>query len=171
MHYVLWALLTGVLVLFYALAYRPQIRQLDALRSEVTENHEELEARRKQTSSLSAVALEVARLRQKLEQYKPLPERQNLPEFIRDMDQLSKQASLRNYSLTPMPPRVQPLYCETPVRIEFEGDFLEVCAFLRQTEQMPRLTRVRGMSLRPSKDNRPGEVQLRLDMNIYSETH
>ena len=44
--------------------------------------------------------------------------------------------------------------------------FLNACTFLRQTEEMQRLTRVRSISIR-SKDGKLGQVEVQMAMNIY----
>jgi Tfp pilus assembly protein PilO len=168
LQYIAAGLLLALLGAFYLVAYRPEHGRLSALKRSIDERQREIAERREKTKDLPAVAMEVARLRQRLDQYKPLPEHQDLPQFVRDMDQLSKQAALRNFAINPLPLTRQPLYCETPVQFKFEGDFMNVYSFLRQAEQMPRLTRVRSMSLRPVRNAQAGQVQVVLSMNIYS---
>jgi hypothetical protein len=48
----------------------------------------------------------------------------------------------------------------------FEGDFLNAFGFLRQLEEMQRLTRVKTLSVR-CRDPRTGLVEVSLAMNIY----
>jgi Tfp pilus assembly protein PilO len=64
-----------------------------------------------------------------------------------------------------MPVRSE-LFAEQPVSLKFEGDFLKVFSFLRQTEQMQRLTRVRELKIKNNRSNKPGQVEVELSMNI-----
>ena len=80
-----------------------------------------------------------------------------------------RSAALRKVTVTPsvIPTRSE-LFAEQPVSLKFEGDFLSVFSFLRQTEEMQRLTRVRELRLRSDdRAARPGQVEVELSMNIY----
>jgi Tfp pilus assembly protein PilO len=66
-----------------------------------------------------------------------------------------------------MPVRSE-LFDEQPVSLTFEGDFVNVFSFLRQTEEMQRLTRVKELKLRSSdRTGKSGQVEVELSMNIY----
>jgi hypothetical protein len=58
------------------------------------------------------------------------------------------------------------LFLEMPLTLTFEGEFSSVFGFLRSAEEMQRLTRVRGMTLRV-KDPRAGQVHAEVAMNLY----
>ena len=65
-----------------------------------------------------------------------------------------------------MPARVEQVR-ELPIKLQFEGDFTNVYAFLRNVEEMPRMTRVRGMQIKARDRETSGHVQVQLAMNIY----
>ena len=60
---------------------------------------------------------------------------------------------------------VHDLQGRPPIKLTFEGDFISIYSFLRNTEEMPRLTRVRDMKL--SSRDKTGQVKFELTMNIY----
>jgi Tfp pilus assembly protein PilO len=163
-----WALavvIIAALGAFYALAYRPQSQHLRSLRRQIVQSQDDLAANQSQTSILPRVKAEVDVLRAKLARYKALPQQHELAQFIRDIAQLGQQSSLRQWDWKPGDTARNERCNELPLRITFEGDFVNVFSFLRHAEDLQRLARVRSMNLK-SKD-RQGQVKAQLTMNIY----
>lgn len=156
------ALSAGV---FYFVAYRPQTQKLASLRGEAETRRQELYASRNQTSILPSVSQEVERLRSKLRRFKAIPRQQELSQFIIDIAHLGQQSALKKFDLKPGLPTRDHKFNELPVQLTFEGDFVNVYSFLRHTEDLQRLTRVRGMDIRGR--DRLGQVKVQLTMNIY----
>lgn len=155
-----------VVAAFMLLAYRPQVRRLADLKVQIDQLQRELASSREKTKILPSVAADVERLRLRLEKFKVLPRQQELAQFIMDIAQLGKQASLKKFEMTPRgsPTRGQKLN-ELPIHLTFEGDFVNVYSFLRHAEELQRLTRVPEMKIR-GKD-RLGQVKVDMTMNIY----
>ena len=150
---------------FFVFGYCPGTARLNGLDAQISKARADLSSSRNQTSILPAVAQEVERLRSKLKQVKSIPRQQELPQFIKDIAQLGDQASLKKFDLKPGVPARSEQFSELPVQLTFEGDFVNVYSFLRHAEELQRLTRVRGMSIR-SRD-KLGQVKVQLTMNIY----
>jgi Tfp pilus assembly protein PilO len=166
-----WALgglIVVVVLAFYALGFRPLSHRLSNLRWQITQRQRDVLAGRNETKVLPDIAGEVKRLQGRLERSnKSIPPQQELSQFIKDITQLSQQANLKKFSYKPGVATRGEQVCELPIPLVFEGDFLNVYAFLRNVEEMPRMTRVRGMQIK-AKDRDKGEVvQVQLSMNIY----
>lgn len=166
-----WAL-AGVIVAlvaaFYVLGFRPLSKRLNDLRGQITQRQRDVFAGRAETKVLPDVAGEVQRLQARLERSnKSIPPQQELSQFIRDITQLSQQANLKRFSYKPGVAARGEQVCELPIPLVFEGDFLNVYAFLRNLEEMPRMTRVRGMHVKAKDRDKSGNVQVQLSMNIY----
>jgi Tfp pilus assembly protein PilO len=164
--------LAGVMLLvvgaFIVLGYVPKTSRMRELQSRIRDQQRDLMAASLRTRILPEVAAEVERLKVKLERTrKSIPPQQELPQFIRDVTQLSQQATLKKFGYKPGVPSRGELVCELPIQFSFEGDFVNVFSFLRNTEEMPRLTRVRGMSVKTRDRDRNGQVKVELSMNIY----
>jgi Tfp pilus assembly protein PilO len=166
-----WAL-AGVIVTmsvaFYALGFRPLTGRLGDLRGRITQRQRDVVAGRNETRVLPDVAGEVKRLQARLDRsHKSIPPQQELPQFIKDITQLSQQSNLKKFKYEPgVPARVEQVR-ELPIKLQFEGDFTNVYAFLRNVEEMPRMTRVRGMQIKARDRETSGHVQVQLAMNIY----
>ena len=164
-------MLAGALLIFFAafylLGYRAANRQLNDLRIEIASKQRDLFNNEIEAKKLPIIEKVVKQLQLKLAKFnKKLPRQQELPQFIREITQGSQQASLRNVKVEPGVGKKSDLYSEIPIKLTFEGDFLGVFAFLRQTEQLERLTRVHDLTLK-AKSGKPGEVEVQVSMNIY----
>ncbi len=106
-------------------------------------------------------------LRRRLARFdKQLPRQVEWGPFLNDITLLRDQTGLRECHILPTGAKPNDTFVEYPVHVKFEGDFLSVFSFLRQLEQMQRLTRVRDLTV---KTRAPGSgvVDVTLSMNIY----
>lgn len=155
------------LVLFYVLGWRPMTARQKDLELQIASKQRELDINRSNASRLPQVTLEVERLRMRLERFdKRLPKQQELTQFIKDLTHLSQQSRLRRLTTEPESPRYSALYGEHPIALTFEGSFPDVFSFIRQTEEMERLTRVHSVTIR-SIDAARGLVDVKLLLSIY----
>jgi Tfp pilus assembly protein PilO len=165
--WVLAASLGLFLAAFYLLGYRTANQRLSDLRMQIQTKERDLQSNQSRAKILPVVEKEVARLQSRLELFDhKLPKQQELPQFIREITQVSQHASLRKVEVKPGVGHKSELYSEMPITLTFQGDFLNVFSFLRQTEQMQRLTRVQNLTVK-SLGGKPGEVEVQVSMNIY----
>ena len=166
-----WALggaVVALVVAFYALGFRPLTHRLSLLRWQIAQRQRDVTAGRNETRVLPDIAGEVQRLESRLERsHKSIPPQQELPQFIKDITQLSQQSNLKKFKYEPGVPTRGEQVRELPIKLQFEGDFTNVYAFLRNVEEMPRMTRVRGMQIKAKDRDKGGQVHVQLSMNIY----
>lgn len=154
-------------VIFYVFWYRPKDQRLRDLKEQITFKQHDLNGKQLQAATLPIVAREVETLRTRLERFnKKLPRQPELGFFIREITQISQRTSLKKLTVQPGLPRTMELFSELPIALTFEGDFDGVFQFLRQAEDMQRLTRVRSISIK-APDPKSGQVEVQLSMNIY----
>jgi Tfp pilus assembly protein PilO len=165
----LLALLVVTAVGIYFFGIRPAAQELDQVHQQYAAACDELDQDQERAKSLPRVDLEIDRLRQRVERFdKKLPRQQDLTSFISDVTRIGRQASVHKlaWHLNSKPASSDQLR-ELPIQFTFQGDFQTgVMTFLRDTEEMQRLTRVRRLSL-TSTDARDGQVRAELTMNIY----
>lgn len=167
-----WILAGGmalVVTAFIIFGYRPQSRKLAALNTQIDRCHQELSANRDQAKILSAVAIDVDRLKAKLREFKRLPQQKELAEFINDIAQLAQQSNLKKRQIIPKGENQRgDRLLERPVQLSFEGDFASVYAFLRHIEELQRLTRIPTMKIK--SQDKSGQVKVDMTMNLYCAT-
>lgn len=164
-----WILGGGMLLIvtaFVVFGYRPQSRKVAWLDGQISSCQKELSANRDQDKILASVQADVARLKSRLSEFKRLPQEKELAEFIKDIAQLGQQAQLKNPKIVPtaLIQRGDRLR-EAPIQLSFEGDFVNVFAFLRHMEELQRLTRVPTIQIK-GKD-KGGQVKVEMTMNLY----
>jgi Tfp pilus assembly protein PilO len=167
-----WGLLATLLIVgggIYLLGIRPASTRLDQLRTRYAVAQDQFQQDQDRAKTLPNVELEIQQLRKRVERFdKTLPKQQELASFINDVTRISQQASLKKlaWNLDAKPHRSDRL-TELPIRFSFAGDFQSgIVEFLRATEDLPRLTRVRKLDLK-SSDARDGQVTAELTMDLY----
>jgi Tfp pilus assembly protein PilO len=154
---------------FYFAVYRPHNQQYARLTGDLRSVRAEIQATQSRADALPEVAKQVVELQAQLDSAKRLPKQQEMPDLIRDLTQLSRQSALRNFRYNPgTTPMRSEYFNEQPMAISFEGDFLAVFNFLRNTEELKRMTRVKQMNVRNLDPRvKDGQVQVDLSMGIY----
>ncbi len=161
------AALALCIVAFVLLYWRPGLKKQDKLREEISRRELELNANRDVNTRLQVVTDNVQQLRLRLDRFdRQLPHREELGQFVKEITTLSQQTSLRRLNNQPGDVRHHELFAERPITLSFEGNFADVFTFLRQAEEMKRLTRVRSLNLR-SLDAQQGLVDVQVVLSIY----
>jgi Tfp pilus assembly protein PilO len=165
-----WGLSVGMslgVIIFIFAGYRPAKSRLDDLQLQIQSKARELEQNQNKALNLPLLALEVQELDTRVRDYdRQFPKQANLGEFIREITHVSQQLTLRDWRYQPLPPKKGDAYFELPITMHFQGEFLNVAAFLSEVERLQRLTRVRRLAIK-SKDTRTGMVEVEIGLNIY----
>jgi Tfp pilus assembly protein PilO len=159
--------LAACVLAFLVLYWRPGLKEQAALREQIDRRQSELDANRDVGARLAAVTANVERTKLRLDRFnRKLPRQEELGQFVKEITNLSQQASLRRLSNQPGDLRRRDVFSERPISLSFEGNFNDVFTFLRQAEEMQRLTRVRTLNVR-SLDAQQGLVDVQVVMSIY----
>jgi Tfp pilus assembly protein PilO len=165
-----WALAGGLLLataVFYALGYRPLAGRLQSLKAQTEAERRGLTQNLSKAGELPSLTLRVERLQARVERHgKTLPRQPDMGQFMKDITQVGQQSMLRQFEVHPLGSRRGDLFFELPISMKFEADFMNASMFLRQLEDLQRLTRIRHLDFR-GKDARQGTVEVEVTMNIY----
>jgi Tfp pilus assembly protein PilO len=152
---------------FFLFGYRPMTARLADLHVQIETKQRELIDNQTKTQIRPYVEQQVNDSKRKLARFdKQLPRQVEWGQFLNDITVLRDQAGLRDCYIVPTGAKPNDTFVEFPIQVKFEGDFLNVFSFLRQMEQMQRLTRVRDLTIR-AKQPGSGVVDVNLAMNIY----
>ena len=170
-----WALraqiiLGGLLVLigssFYFLGYRPTTNKIASLDNDIRNMQREIDDSSIKSQALTQVTLEVSELRRKLDGAKKLPKEMDVAGFITDITHISQRTQLRKPDYHPDEPKRGELFSVYPIRLSLAGDFDNVFSFIRETEALPRLSRVRTINFK--KDTKEqNTVVVNMGMDLY----
>jgi len=160
------ALVAGGL-LFYGWCYRPHLREQARLGRGITEHREQLEGAWARTRNLPAIQADIYRIKARLDHNnKTLPRDPELAAFMKDIGNICQQTGVRKFTCQPGAVLRKEPIDELPVTLSFEGDFMGVFQFVRQAEDMLRLTRVRSLAIR-SVDPKAGQVDVQMAVILY----
>jgi Tfp pilus assembly protein PilO len=151
---------------FYALVYRPQDQELQALNGQIELKKEELSSDKSRTDKLPAVTGELAALTRRLAGFKKLPRDPQYGDFVMDINLAKGRSALTNLDIEPKTPKRGDLYSEQPIVLTFNGSFVDVQTFISQIESLDRLTRLRDVEVK-SMEGHDGTVSVTLSINIY----
>lgn len=160
-------ILLVVAVAFYALVFRPETGRLQRLGGRISEKERELTQAQSQALALPQVQADINRLRVMLADVKKLPANPgDLGQFQMEMAQLAHRDNLEGWSISwPGTPKKDQQFYELPISLKFDGDFMDVFTFLHQMDELPRLTRVKNLTIKG--DDSVGKVQVELMMDLY----
>jgi Tfp pilus assembly protein PilO len=165
--YILAGAVFVVALIFWLMGYRPQIGKMQHLMSEIGQTQRELDDSQKQAVHLPDVAADLIKLKTELADYQRLPSNPELGEFMSQITDLSHKSGLSKIEVEfSGSPQHFERYSARPVQLKFDGDFINVFAFLRQAESMPRLTRISNIAIRGS-DLKSGQVHVDVTMALY----
>lgn len=156
------------LVLFYLAAYGPQSARIRRLNGRIGQSERQLASSESQARALPQVQADINRLLVSLADFKKLPATPgDLGQFQIEIADLVRRNHLRDCSINlPGTPQRNDQYCELPVSLKFDGDFRSnVFAFLCQLEDLPRLTRIKSMTVKGIGIG--GDVHVELLMSLY----
>lgn len=149
----------------YWIGIRPALKQRGVLLTAMDVQRRDLATGQSRLKDLKQREREVEQLRARLE-HKKLPRKPDMDQFMRDITRVSDQSALKKMTVQLGSPKRSDLFSEMPIALTFTGDFASVVSFLKQTEDMQRLTRVRSLSIK-SRDPEAGAVEVEVAMNIY----
>jgi Tfp pilus assembly protein PilO len=156
-----------VVGIFFLAGYRPQTARLQQMNQEMTQTEKELETSQAQAAHLPEVAADLARLKTQLADFQHLPNNPDLGEFTSQITELSRKTGLSKIELDLNGSSVRTdAYGQRAVELKFDGDFMQVFAFLRQAEAMPRLTRISSIAINGA-DLKSGSVHVDVKMDLY----
>lgn len=166
-----WAMGVALLLfsaMFYWFTFRPAHRDASMLRQRLDRAVVELEAARARASDLPRISAENDALAVRLSRTKRLPRQAEWAEFVRDITRLGNQFGLRKFAYKYGEAKRGDSYLQLPITLEFEGDLMNVHAFLRNAEELPRLTRMRSLSLKSPVDREHmGVVSVEMTLHTY----
>jgi Tfp pilus assembly protein PilO len=163
----LGAIVGLAILLFYLASYQPHDRKMNQLLSQIWLTQHDLQVSQAQAQRLPSVTADLTRLRAELADYKKLPSKSELGDFVAQINQLHNESGLHQWTIDIKgDPQHFEQFTQQQVSLKFEGDFLNVFNFLRRAEDMQRLTRVSSIIIHGA-DYKAGVVQVELNMDLY----
>jgi Tfp pilus assembly protein PilO len=163
----------AVIVLTYVLViHRAQSARIDKLETKTAQATRQLRQYTDRAACIPGTLREISRMRQRYnaDWDRRLPQRKELDGFLRQISAGLDGEDFPGHVIRPGNPEQCRLYNKLPITMSLEGDFLSLAAFLREVDEMTRLTRVERLKIEPSRE-RDEELDIEIGMNIYFTEH
>lgn len=164
------AILLGLAAAMAAVAalavYVPQHLRLEEYRSQALAQQAVLDDEAHKVAVVPELIRQVQTLKDRYGDFdRRLPKRQELHEFLKQVNSALTRSDLANLSIEPGNPTREEYFHTLPIVMKFRTDYLTLSSFLDQLEGMQRLSRVQRLVLhREEKDQ---ELSVELQMSIF----
>lgn len=153
--------------MFYLTWWRPATRIQNGLAADIARAQSELQDLQAQAANLNSLEKEVYRLQADVEPLtRKLPKQSDVAGFIREIGKICQETAVKKFDWKQGDVAKVDSMSELPITMNVEGDFFSIYGFLKQAEEMQRLTRVHSLTLR-TKDQASGQMQATVEMGLY----
>ena len=163
----LLAVLVGIPLSSYWLVFRPQNREIQDAKKEISQKQALLSKLREETArntDLERANLEIKKSVETIEAR--LPTNKEIDSVVRQISDLAVQAGLPPPAMKSIKPVKAALYMEQPLELQINGNFRGFYDFLIRLEQLPRITRILDMKIKRS-DEADGNTHTDFTLSIY----
>jgi Tfp pilus assembly protein PilO len=154
---------------FVFLGYLPSTQRLKTVQNSIDTKEDELRTNLNKDQILASVKQDVNRLYVQLDGAKTLPKDDDISGFANDLTRISQETQLAKppkYTPNKSLPEKGDLFSRYGIQIEVQGNLLNVFHFIRETENLPRLTRVKSIELHADPVH-AGQVTADMTMELY----
>ncbi len=167
--YMLLLLILSLPVTSYLLVFQPQNRMIAKTKAENASKQASLSNLRDRAKRGASLAKENEEIERDIAAIEArLPTNKEIDAIVRQVSDLAIDSGLAAPLISTESPVHAAMYMEQPIDMTINGDFLGFYHFLRQLEQLPRLTRIHQMRIQRS-DKVNGHMRADFRLSIYYE--
>ena len=137
----------AILFLIYTLLLKPRLSQLNTLEKQQQDLKNTYQAQRAKVSKLPLYEKEFSLIQDTDHKIlTQLIDKNEFSDLLKTISQLSVKNNVKLTALKPEPEIKQALYIAMPIRIDLDGDFLNLTRFLSQMTELPKFITLQEMS-------------------------
>ena len=150
---ILCAVIFVSLLVYYQVLYAPQQQEIVALKKELGRELENLEKSKAIERDLAKYKAEVEQKNRELaEAKKQLPTEKEIPEILKNISSLGKEAQLEFTLFRPKPEEPQQYYAKVPIELGIVGSYHNTGTFFDKVSKQPRIINVVDFSMSRGKE-------------------
>ena len=170
-------LLVGIPMATWWFVFRPSNALIADMTAQISVQRDKLQSAQRAVSTIGDLEKGIKSLAEAVEFFQSkLPTQKEIDEVLRGAWRLAESNDLVTKSIHTLDPNVYSGftspgsgYCEQPVAVELEGDFLGFYTFLLALENQPRIMRIREINLKKLPKGPEGHVQASFTMCVFFE--
>lgn len=148
--------------------YRPQSQAMAALQQDISTRKAGLKSDSDKAGVVPDMLRTVEALKSRYHDFdRRLPRSTELDGFLREITAVQSKCRLSCERMDTQSPVAGQLYNTTPITMRQKGSYLALADFLRQINDMARLTRVQRLIIQAPQDGDGSQLDIELVMNIY----
>ena len=138
----------------YAFMIRPANKYLEEQKSQIQSQMQKLAELEKATAAVRDLDKQSAKLEQAVEFFNSkLPPHSQIHKVLEQVTLIAQKQGLKTKTIRTLKPKDCMGYVEQPLKMELYGNFDAYYSFLLDLEQMPRITKVRELTLKKDLKN------------------
>jgi len=151
----------------YQYVFRPRNAEMAQARMEISEKGQRLAELNATTARIKDLGQAITKGEEAINVVEAkLPSEQNVDEVLRQVWKLARRHNLIIKTVEPKKRVPASQYMELPISVELEGNFDGFYEFLRDLEQMPRLTRMKELNMK-KRDDEDGSMDASFLLSVY----
>ncbi len=162
-------ILFGIPLAAYQYVFKPRNAEIRQARTEIEGKLSRLEQLSLTTARINDLDIAIERGREAIDVVEAkLPSAQNVDEVLRQAWKIARRYDLSIQNVEPEKRVPASKYMELPIKVELFGNFDGFYEFLRDLEQLPRLTRIKDLHMKRSDDGN-GLMEADFKLSIFYE--
>lgn len=163
---ILLAILIGLPVASFFMVFKPQNREIEQAKQEISHKQQMLERLRAETARSADLKKQNERIAEAIKGIEArLPTNKEVDSIMRQVSELAVQTGLGPPQMKAAKTLSAAKYMEQPLELSTQGRFTDFHEFLKKLEELPRITRITDMKLK--NQEKDGRMQADFTLSIY----
>jgi type IV pilus assembly protein PilO len=165
---VFFILLLGIPVLGYQYMIKPANKHLTEAKARVEAKLSELAEFEKATIAAEDLTKQLEQLQDAVEFFESkVPPTSEIHKVLEQVTVIAQKQGLKPKTIRTLKRKENSGYIEQPLKMELEGNFNSFYSFLLELEKLPRIMKIRELSLDKQKEDEEGQVLADFIVSIF----
>jgi type IV pilus assembly protein PilO len=150
-----------ILVIYWQIAYKPQMRRIAAKESKLAELTRDMKNKQRIAEDYEKFKEETARIQEDLQRYvAKLPDKKEIPDLLKSISNMSQEAGLEVLLFKPEGEQPAEYYSRVPVALKFVGSYHKIGMFFYYVGTLPRIVNIENFSIQNAQKKNKDEFLL-----------
>ena len=164
---VFFVLLAGLAVVGYHYMIKPANKDLAEAKGKVDTKLAQLTKFEEAASAAEDLAKQLEKLQEAIEFFESkLPPTSQIHEVLEQVTVIAQKQGLKPKTIRTLMKKDNSGYVEQPLKMQLEGNFSSFYSFLLELEKLPRITKIRELTLKKNSDNE-GQIAADFIVSIF----
>jgi type IV pilus assembly protein PilO len=150
-----------ILVIYWQIAYKPQMRRIAAKESKLAELTRDMKNKQRIAEDYEKFKEETAMIQEDLQRYvAKLPDKKEIPDLLKSISNMSQEAGLEVLLFKPEGVQPAEYYSRVPVELKFVGSYHRIGMFFYYVGTLSRIVNIENFSIQDAQKTNKDEFLL-----------